>query len=208
MQNDDQRPQNIRPAPSFLGEHLALDFLNTIAAPRGTSIEWLADGGDLKEWLSVSGAITSADVTQIDAFSKEAMDQTAQQAVELREWFRGSLFRVKAKGRSAFEPANIKRVNNVLERGAKFSVIGAQNDGFQISVRQHLTHPDQLLVSIATAIAALFCEADFELVRKCENPACTMWFYDRTKGHRRRWCSQAVCGNRAKAAAFRQRNRN
>ena len=80
MQNDDQRPQNIRPAPSFLGEHLALDFLNTIAAPRGTSIEWLADGGDLKEWLSVSGAITSADVTQID---------------ELRSFHNPSIFHVK-----------------------------------------------------------------------------------------------------------------
>ncbi|MEQ1718679.1 MAG: CGNR zinc finger domain-containing protein, partial [Hyphomicrobium sp.] len=27
------------------------------------------------------------------------------------------------------------------------------------------------------------------------------------KGHRRRWCSQTMCGNRAKVAAFRERQR-
>jgi predicted RNA-binding Zn ribbon-like protein len=32
-----------------------------------------------------------------------------------------------------------------------------------------------------------------------------MWFYDRTKGHRRRWCTSTGCGNRAKVAAFRAR---
>ena len=30
-------------------------------------------------------------------------------------------------------------------------------------------------------------------------------FLDRTKGHARRWCSMAVCGNRAKAEAHRAR---
>jgi len=35
-----------------------------------------------------------------------------------------------------------------------------------------------------------------------------MWFYDRTKSHRRRWCSMALCGNRAKARAHRERQSN
>ena len=33
-----------RPPAFFVGEHLALDFLNTTATPRGTRIEWLGDG--------------------------------------------------------------------------------------------------------------------------------------------------------------------
>ena len=47
--------------------------------------------------------------------------------------------------------------------------------------------------------------ADFDLVRLCEGKACVLWFYDRTKGHRRRWCTSTGCGNRAKVAAFRAR---
>jgi predicted RNA-binding Zn ribbon-like protein len=36
---------------------------------------------------------------------------------------------------------------------------------------------------------------------------CTLWFVDRTKAHRRIFCSATTCGNRAKVAAFRQRQR-
>jgi len=67
--------------------------------------------------------------------------------------------------------------------------------------------PAELLVPIASAMADLLSQGETQLVRRCENPVCTLWFYDRTKGHRRRWCSQAVCGNRAKVAAFRVRKR-
>jgi predicted RNA-binding Zn ribbon-like protein len=42
-------------------------------------------------------------------------------------------------------------------------------------------------------------------LRHCDNPACTMVFYDRGKNNRRRWCSMAVCGNRHKVACYRAR---
>ena len=67
------------------------------------------------------------------------------------------------------------------------------------------TAPGQLLQPIAEAIADLVCNADFRLIRACEGTACTLMFLDRTKSHARRWCSMAVCGNRAKAAAHRAR---
>ena len=55
--------------------------------------------------------------------------------------------------------------------------------------------------------ALLENEKDFSLVRKCEGEGCTLWFLDLSKAHARRWCSMAVCGNRAKAAAHRARAR-
>ena len=65
--------------------------------------------------------------------------------------------------------------------------------------------PDTLLLPVAQAMADLVCHADFTMVKKCEGPACTMLFLDTTKGHARRWCSMAVCGNRAKQASHRAR---
>ena len=41
----------LRPPPFFVGDDLALDFLNSVAAPWGEQIEWLASGGDLIAWL-------------------------------------------------------------------------------------------------------------------------------------------------------------
>ena len=57
----------------------------------------------------------------------------------------------------------------------------------------------------AEAAAELFTKPEFNLVRKCESDDCVLWFYDRTKGHKRRWCSMAVCGNMHKVSKFRSR---
>jgi predicted RNA-binding Zn ribbon-like protein len=62
----------------------------------------------------------------------------------------------------------------------------------------------QVLAPLAESAAELIA-GDFTLVKHCENPDCSMWFADRTKSHRRRWCSMAICGNRHKVASFRQR---
>jgi predicted RNA-binding Zn ribbon-like protein len=58
---------------------------------------------------------------------------------------------------------------------------------------------------IAEAAADLICNQDFRLIRSCGDSTCTLVFLDRTNAHTRRWCNMAVCGNRAKAAAYRAR---
>ena len=62
-----------------------------------------------------------------------------------------------------------------------------------------------LLLPIGEALAKFVCEEDFSHVKACEGPACTLMFADHTRGHARRWCSMAICGNRAKQAAHRNR---
>jgi predicted RNA-binding Zn ribbon-like protein len=62
-----------------------------------------------------------------------------------------------------------------------------------------------LLGPVAEAVAQLLVEVDVNLVRQCEHPDCILWFVDRTKAHKRRWCSMALCGNRYKAAQFRKK---
>jgi predicted RNA-binding Zn ribbon-like protein len=63
-----------------------------------------------------------------------------------------------------------------------------------------------MLGQVAEAVAQLLVEGDATLVKQCEHLDCILWFYDRTKAHKRRWCSMATCGNRYKAAQFRKRN--
>jgi len=66
---------------------------------------------------------------------------------------------------------------------------------------------DQLLAPLAEQAGELIATGDFTLVRQCEHSECILWFYDRTKSHRRRWCSMALCGNRHKVAEHRKRLR-
>lgn len=197
-----------RPAPFVIADHASLDFLNTKASPWGTWFDWLSDGADLLAWLVTVKALDVATAEHLAAIWNPArIDQATAEAVELREWFRAALKERHTTG--DFSPAVIERLNDILKRDAGYGQIGEPDaDGHRhISNKRHWSDPGQLLVPIAASISNLVCEGDFSLVRKCENPVCTMQFYDRTKGHRRRWCTQALCGNRAKVAAFRERQR-
>ena len=197
------------PAPSkHIGNHLALDFLNTIAAPRGILIERLGNGQDLLTWLTTAGVIGPAERKRIlKTFRAGELDSVAAQAVDFREWFRGVLEKLKAGGSAVLTSQDVERLNRVLAHDASFQQVELTRElgRARVVACRSWRDPAELLALVAVAIADLVCGADFDLVRQCENPPCTLWFYDRTKGHRRRWCSQAVCGNRAKMAAFRER---
>lgn len=199
-----------RPQAFFVGEHPALDFVNTVAAPSGTQIEWIGTGRELVDWLVQAGAITEADQSNIlTKWPTAKLDKVSGEAVALREWFRGVLALVKAKGVSAVARHDLEHLNAVLARGSTFEQVETQSahGHWRIVTNRPWRDPGEILAPIASAMADLLANGDFELIRKCDNPPCTIWFCDRTKGHRRRWCSQAMCGNRAKVAAFRERQR-
>jgi predicted RNA-binding Zn ribbon-like protein len=68
--------------------------------------------------------------------------------------------------------------------------------------------PESLLPPIGEALAKFVCEEDFANVKACEGHTCTLVFADRTRRRARKWCSMAICGNRAKQAAHRSRLKN
>ncbi|MFF8640364.1 CGNR zinc finger domain-containing protein [Streptomyces sp. NPDC015345] len=43
------------------------------------------------------------------------------------------------------------------------------------------------------------------LLRQCEGDTCPIVYLDTSRGHRRRWCSSEVCGNRERVARHRRR---
>ncbi len=80
-----------RPPPFFIADHLALDFLNSIASPKGEAVEWLRDGRDLVYWLEQANVI-APDVAARFRRSKDrrALDGVAGRAREFRDWLRNS----------------------------------------------------------------------------------------------------------------------
>jgi predicted RNA-binding Zn ribbon-like protein len=64
------------------------------------------------------------------------------------------------------------------------------------------------LSAIARDGLALFDRDDDSVLSWCADTRCTRPFLDRSRGHRRRWCGMAGCGDRAKAAAYRARQRS
>jgi predicted RNA-binding Zn ribbon-like protein len=196
-------PSN-RPPAFFVGEHPALDFLNTIATPRGERVEWLSDGKDLIDWLEQAGMIGAADAARFREPKDIApLDNAAQRAREFRDWLRG--FVLRHMGKPLRATADVTPLNDLLAVDNSFLRVEA-GGGRLLSRRVYRWEsPAELLQPIAAAAADLICNQDFRLIRSCAGSACMLMFLDRTKAHARRWCSMAVCGNRAKAAAHRAR---
>jgi predicted RNA-binding Zn ribbon-like protein len=195
-----------------LGDHPALDFLNSIATPVRDPVELLTGGPAYLAWLERAGLIDAADRAAITArFGPAELDAAAAQAVGLREWLRPVVAAWAAGDgpgvANTVLPAPARdHLNGILAADHRFPQIAPGGDGRPVVVeRRSWQTPDQLLVPPAEAAARLLTTGDHELVRPCQGPACTLWFYDRTRSHRRRWCSMATCGNRAKARNHRQR---
>jgi predicted RNA-binding Zn ribbon-like protein len=197
-----------RPPAFFVGDHLALDFLNTIAKPHGALIEWLADGDDLVNWLEQAGSIEPTAAAKIREAGRDALDDVARQAREFRQWLHGFVTARMGKTLRATAAA-VAPVNELLARDNSFQKMEATGrnaeDGRRLLLRRvhRWESPAELLDPIAAAAAELICNEDFRLIRSCDGSACVLVFLDRTKAHARRWCTMAVCGNRAKAAAHR-----
>ena len=130
----------------------------------------------------------------------------------MREWFRK--FVRKHMGRPLPPKAlqELGPLNRLLQRDEAFSQIShnreAEGDRLELRAMRRWRSPESLLLPIAEALAKFVCEEDFVRVKACEGHRCTLVFADHTRSRARRWCSMAICGNRAKHAAHRNRLRS
>lgn len=196
------------PIPAmFIADAPGLDFLNSIATPVNVTVDWIDGGEGLLDWLDQAGMVP-ADV--LAAMRSGAMpgelDGLAEQVRDLREWFRAFVQEHKGAPLTAASVGQLDRLNRLLARDEGFHRVVALDTGaIGVESTRRWTSPESLLLPIAEAMAQLVAKEDFSYVKACEGPTCTLLFADHTRGHVRRWCSMAACGNRAKQLAHRHR---
>ena len=189
----------------FIGENLALDFVNTQRMRDGQVIDLIEDYAALMIWLTQAHVLSPAQAKT--ALKKWGRSTDGQQAHTRSRTLRAAL-RAMAEHVVAGKPVpqtSLAAINEVLRHGSAYVQVERKHHTFE--KRAHADHAAamQLLVPIAEAAADLLCHGDLSLVKKCDNPRCILYFYDTTKNHARRWCSMAGCGNRMKAAAHYRR---
>jgi len=196
----------------FVAGSLGLDFLNSIATPVDTPVDWLDSGDGLLRWLAQAKLVPADALDELKARAMPGeFEKVAEQARALREWFRG--FVRKHMGRPLTPKAlhELEPLNRLLERDETFSQISRHRhnggDRLELQAMRRWRSPDSLLLPIGEALAKFVCEEDFANVKACEGHSCTLVFVDHTSRRARRWCAMAICGNRAKQAAHRSRLR-
>src|SRR5215469_15036758 len=197
-------------AAIFVGDALGLDFLNSVATPVDVTIDWIDDGEGLLSWLEQARLVPTDVLGEIRTQTPSGeLGKIADQARSLREWFRALVQKHKGRPLALMDLAELEPLNRLLGRDEAYYRLVLQTDGRPaapgLEVARRWRSPEALLLPIGEALARLLSTEDFSNVKACEGAACTLLFADRTRGHVRRWCSMAICGNRAKQAAHRQR---
>jgi predicted RNA-binding Zn ribbon-like protein len=202
-----------RPPPIFIADAPALDFLNSVATPIDVEIDWIEDGEGFLEWLEQAQLVPAHVLKTLRAQAMPGqIDHVAAQARSLREWFRKFVLSRRGSPLVAKDLQKLEPLNRLLERDEQISRIEPRrtNAGFnalELQTMRRWRSPESLLLPIGEALAKFACEEDFSHVKACEGATCTLMFADHTRGRARRWCSMAMCGNRAKQAAHRQRQK-
>ena len=202
-----------RPPAIFIADSIGLDFLNSIATPVDTPIDWLDSGDGLLKWLAQAKLVPADALDELKARAMPGeLDKVAEEARALREWFRS--FVRKHMGRPLTPKAlqDLGPLNRLLERDETFSQISRHRhsggDRLELQMMRRWRPAGSLLLPIGEALAHFVCEEDFTDVKACDGHSCTLVFADHTRRRARRWCSMAICGNRAKQAAHRSRLKN
>ena len=190
-------PESVAPVrePVFIADHVGLDLLNTQAMVDRALFDFWQTDLDVVHWLVRSGMLDGQPA------SMPIGGVLLATARELR-----AVARDLVAARKAGQTGDAGKLNTFLREAASYPQLIWQDGAAPHLVRRHAAQSAmQLLAPVAEAVAQLLVRGDFKLVRTCEHPDCVLWFYDRTKAHKRRWCSMARCGNRAKVAEFRKR---
>src|ERR1700722_5877586 len=127
-----------RPPAIFIADSIGLDFLNSIATPVDTPVDWLDSGDGLLKWLAQAKFVPADALDELKARAMPGeLDKVAEEARALREWFRS--FVRKHMGRPLTPKAlqDLGPLNRLLERDEAFSQISrhCHSDGDRLELR-------------------------------------------------------------------------
>lgn len=190
--------------PKPLSGHPALELCNTRAGwdgppdPRG---EYLRTYDALALLASTAGVISEE---AGGALRRRALadPSTAERALERARALRADLYATLAGAPSAAGRRRLADAISAAHSRQRF-VVDVDSARWEFGGHGTLKDPlDALLIEAGT----LLTDTRRDLVTACPGEDCG-WLFLNSSG-RRRWCQMAVCGNRAKQAAFADRQRN
>ena len=203
--NSDNPQGDWRDGFLFVGNQLALDFVNTRPFMNGGPVELLPDVEAILRWYVTAGLIDKKAATKLqrDWNEDKGARRTLESVREFRERLREDVIALE-DGR---EPrrSTLTELDRLLADHPMRTRIRIDNGRPRAEAWFPVDKPEDLFAPLADAAANLFTEADRSRIRKCGT--CVLHFLDTSKKGNRQWCSIRICGNRAKVAAYAARQK-
>jgi predicted RNA-binding Zn ribbon-like protein len=190
----------------FVGNRIALDFLNTELMSNGQTIELLTDAAAVARWMAHADLLPEKVVMKLEqAWERSPRARKAVIAVRrFRDRLRAAVFAFEAG--SGVPTVFLDELNSLLRTHPVYRVVERDgHGGYTQTVSFEPRLPDDLLGLLAEDTMMLLTGVAAGRIRKCEG--CPVHFLDVSKKGSRRWCSMSLCGNKVKVAAYQQRQR-
>jgi predicted RNA-binding Zn ribbon-like protein len=186
--------------PKRVGGHAALDLCNTLAgwgeAPARRS-EWLGGYDSVAVWAEAAGLLRPGEAARLRRAAHREPDQAADVVRRVRQLRRN----VRTAVTDPRHARGLQQVAAVAQEAAsRLTLVSGERPEWRLPPAV-----DAPLLQAARAASDFLTSGDLSAVRGCPGKGCGWLFLD-PRG-RRRWCSMAWCGNRAKVRAHAERTR-
>jgi predicted RNA-binding Zn ribbon-like protein len=173
------------------GAQLIADFVNTNELDEADG-EHLRSPGELHGWLSERGLL-----------AREARpgEDDVVRAKRVREALRKLLL---ANNGAPLDPEAVSVLNAAAAESNLHVAFSPEGAAELVPAAGDVA--GALARILATAYTSM-ADDTWERLKACRLDDCQWAFYDTSKNRSRTWCSMQVCGNRAKARAYRERQR-
>ena len=189
----------------FVGNQVALDFVNTRPVQNGEPMELLPDFPALLRWFQAASLLTSREVANLQ--QRWGQSNRARHVLEamraLRERLRKEI--LSWQGGGAVHHSTVDELNRLMAEHPMRTKLKEKGHSPSTEWWFEPHQPEDLFAPLAHSAAMLFANVDRNRVRKCDQ--CVLHFHDISKKGTRRWCSMQLCGNRLKVAAYAARQR-
>jgi predicted RNA-binding Zn ribbon-like protein len=176
--------------PELMGERLQLvrDFVNTLDLEEKTDA--VGTPAELGSWLASQGLLSETSVANGEHAT----------ALAARETIRRLLL---ANHGELADPTDLE----ALDRLAADTSLAPRFHPGGVRLEPRAGGVPGALGQLLAIVAESMAEGTWSRLKACSDHGCQWAFIDRSKNRSGHWCSMRVCGNRAKARQFRERQR-
>ncbi|RUT33704.1 zf-CGNR multi-domain protein [Paenibacillus zeisoli] len=176
----------------FIGNHFVTDFVNTRKNVKGIRTELLNNCEGLVRWLQETDRLSLIEGDPL-SLSQHDQEEILSKVLAIRERLENYMEEIINQRKLPdfmFEDLN----THLLHYRSYLQV--NQEQSILKMVRKYSV--DNLPGLFLDEIAQFMTSISPAKLKKCKNPACILYFYDKSKNQQRQWCSMEKCGNRVK----------
>ncbi|WOD08940.1 CGNR zinc finger domain-containing protein [Marinomonas sp. GJ51-6] len=179
----------------LVGNHLAMDFINTLFRCHGEDVDLLSSIDDFGLWAEEMSIELDADNREKNLEAVRAL-RSALKTLMLAQL-----------DQEVLPETAVEIVNKHLYHAPTQQKFLLVEQEVALQPLFPKLSVEQVLGKIAREAAELLTSDQRQHIKSCSNEKCVLLFVDTSRAKKRRWCCMERCGNRAKAANFYHANK-